>query len=213
LITKYGESPLVAPGAELPQQLDGFTIAIALRAMKDLDEETAVYPFSGRGSLLGHWNNDINSHLPWQNGSAIFDVHENNNPFAGAIRERVNAGASILTSTEEDATDNVIVMRYDTTNKSNEGVGISMSVNGVNKRSDLANDPVIPFNLDVDARAVIGSKSWTQRAIVGEIVYVNKAVTQKDRQYLEGYLAHKWKFSDRLPGNHPHHVGPPTVPN
>lgn len=212
LITKYGESPFVAPGTELPQQLDGFTIAIAFRAMKDLEEEAERFPFSGRGSLIGHWNNSMNSHLPWSNGAAVFDVYENNQP-SGAVRERVNTTAGVLTSSEVDATNNVVVMRYDTTNKSNEGVGISMSVNGVNKRSNLQNDPILPFNLEVDARAVIGSKGWSNRAIVGEIVYVNKAVTQKDRQYLEGYLAHKWKFSDRLPETHPYHVGPPTVPN
>lgn len=211
LITDYGYSPFLAPGQEFPQQLGGITIAVAMKAMIDLDDEVVKYPFAGRGSLFGHYNHSINSHMPWQGGQAIFDVHENNLP-TGAVRERITSSDRLLES-DQESRDCVVVMRYDTSNESKDGVGISISVNGVKNKADLKSDPIVPFTLEVDARAVIGSKGWTNRATIGEVVYINKAITEQERLNVEGYLAHKWKFADGLVEGHPYRGGAPKIPN
>ncbi len=46
---------------------------------------------------------------------------------------------------------------------------------------------------------------------VGEVVIVDAALSQTDREKLEGYLAHKWGLEASLPGGHPYASAPPTV--
>lgn len=47
------------------------------------------------------------------------------------------------------------------------------------------------------------------RILFGELLILNSTVGQNDRQRIEGYLAHKWSFTDSLAPNHPYKVDPP----
>lgn len=46
---------------------------------------------------------------------------------------------------------------------------------------------------------------------VAEIVMTHSAMTGKDRQALEGYLAHKWGLTNNLPADHPFRNRPPLI--
>jgi hypothetical protein len=45
---------------------------------------------------------------------------------------------------------------------------------------------------------------------IGEFVLIDAALSEFDRQKLEGYLAHKWGLAGNLPANHPYRNNPPT---
>lgn len=44
-----------------------------------------------------------------------------------------------------------------------------------------------------------------------EVITFNTVIGDTERQKLEGYLAHKWKFNSRLVGGHPYRIVPPTM--
>lgn len=44
---------------------------------------------------------------------------------------------------------------------------------------------------------------------LAEIVATNAGLSTADREKVEGYLAHKWRFTDRLPASHPYKTSPP----
>lgn len=44
---------------------------------------------------------------------------------------------------------------------------------------------------------------------IAEIIIYNAALSETDRQTVEGYLAHKWGIADALPETHPHKTNPP----
>ncbi len=44
---------------------------------------------------------------------------------------------------------------------------------------------------------------------VGEVIIVNTALSDSDRQKIEGYLAHKWGTATRLPSDHPYESAAP----
>jgi PKD repeat protein len=67
-----------------------------------------------------------------------------------------------------------------------------------------------------------GLLSWTGAAVgrynssyfqgnVGEVLLVSSALSDADRQRLEGYLAHKWGTTASLPANHPYKSAAPTA--
>lgn len=51
--------------------------------------------------------------------------------------------------------------------------------------------------------------SWNMRGIIGEIIFYNTALTDTQRQNVEGYLAWKWGLQNSLPSNHPFKLWPP----
>jgi len=53
--------------------------------------------------------------------------------------------------------------------------------------------------------------SFSLQGQVGEVVIVDAALSQTDREKLEGYLAHKWGLEAGLPVGHPYASAPPTV--
>ncbi len=55
-----------------------------------------------------------------------------------------------------------------------------------------------------------GNAGWFTGRI-GEVVIVQAAVSDTDRQKLEGYLAHKWGLTANLPAGHPYKANPPTA--
>jgi hypothetical protein len=46
---------------------------------------------------------------------------------------------------------------------------------------------------------------------IAEFVYVANMLTASDREKLEGYIAHKWGLTVKLPSNHPYKAAAPTV--
>jgi len=57
----------------------------------------------------------------------------------------------------------------------------------------------------------IGRRAANYHAgLLGEIIVVNSALSDSDRQKLEGYLAHKWGMAGALPSGHPYKSAPPT---
>jgi hypothetical protein len=44
-----------------------------------------------------------------------------------------------------------------------------------------------------------------------EIIFLSEIPSVEIRQKAEGYLAHKWSFTDKLPSDHPYKTSPPTV--
>lgn len=46
---------------------------------------------------------------------------------------------------------------------------------------------------------------------LAEVIVVPAALSDDDRQKLEGYLAHKWALADLLPDDHPYKAAPPVV--
>ena len=45
--------------------------------------------------------------------------------------------------------------------------------------------------------------------LIGEIILYSSALSEGDRQKVEGYLAHKWGLADNLDGSHPYESSPP----
>jgi hypothetical protein len=45
---------------------------------------------------------------------------------------------------------------------------------------------------------------------LSEVVLVNRMLTAKERQSMEGYLAWKWGMQLSLPVNHPSYLAPPN---
>ena len=52
--------------------------------------------------------------------------------------------------------------------------------------------------------------NWT--GYVGELIAYNNALSDAQRQQVEGYLAWKWGLQSSLPSNHPFFNVPPGVP-
>lgn len=48
-------------------------------------------------------------------------------------------------------------------------------------------------------------------AVIGEIIVTSTILGTSDRQKLEGYLAHKWSITDRLPVDHPYKSAAPMA--
>ena len=46
---------------------------------------------------------------------------------------------------------------------------------------------------------------------ISEIIHLNYAASDSDRQKIEGYLAHKWGLESRLPTNHPYKASAPLI--
>lgn len=42
-----------------------------------------------------------------------------------------------------------------------------------------------------------------------DVVVISNAVSDSDREKLEGYMAHKWGLAGKLPGAHPYKSSPP----
>ena len=45
--------------------------------------------------------------------------------------------------------------------------------------------------------------------VVGEVVFGNAALSDSDRERIEGYLAHKWGLQGNLPIGHPYENAAP----
>ena len=53
--------------------------------------------------------------------------------------------------------------------------------------------------------------AWNAKTDIHEALIFATTPTLEVRQRCEGYLAHKWSFTDKLPSDHPYKTSPPTV--
>jgi hypothetical protein len=60
----------------------------------------------------------------------------------------------------------------------------------------------------------IGSDAFSQHlnGSISEIILIDAAISDSDRQIIEGYLAHKWGLVADLPANHPYKSLAPAIP-
>lgn len=93
----------------------------------------------------------------------------------------------------------VAVTRSSTTGK-------NTAINGAIAGSSTSGDLMTGWNGAAVGRE--GTNFFAGR--VGEIVITTSALSDLDRQRLEGYLAHKWGTTGALPANHPFKTTPPT---
>jgi hypothetical protein len=49
------------------------------------------------------------------------------------------------------------------------------------------------------------------KGIICEVIGFPSSLTTEEVKKVEGYLAHKWELTDKLPGDHPYKTNPPTV--
>jgi hypothetical protein len=63
----------------------------------------------------------------------------------------------------------------------------------------------------VGARYASGVGTPKLRGKICEIIYAPSAVSTDTRQRAEGYLAHKWGLTGKLPADHPYKTVPPTA--
>ncbi len=61
--------------------------------------------------------------------------------------------------------------------------------------------------------ATQGGYTWARkwRGPINEILVFSRNLTIMERQLMEGYLAHKWGLTAKLPSDHPYKTSPPTV--
>lgn len=63
-----------------------------------------------------------------------------------------------------------------------------------------------------DSNHTIGFRnSGTIDGCLGEVIVTDVSVSATDRQKIEGYLAHKWGMTDKLPSDHPYKTAWPTT--
>lgn len=63
-----------------------------------------------------------------------------------------------------------------------------------------------------DANHAIGFRNTgTIDGCLGEVIVTDASVSATDRQKIEGYLAHKWGMTDKLPSGHPYKTVWPTT--
>jgi hypothetical protein len=86
-------------------------------------------------------------------------------------------------------------------------------INGTLDGEDLATGMTEGFEASPPDAVVIGARNRNGvdpfRGSISEIVVTSTALSQENRQRLEGYLAHKWGMADQLPSTHPYATNPP----
>lgn len=89
----------------------------------------------------------------------------------------------------------------------NAGATATPFVNGVAQNTKVGTmAAAIGYFLGTNAAL---AQAWTGQ--MAEIVIISSAVSESNRQILEGYLAWKWGLVSNLPSTHPFKLLPPTV--
>lgn len=94
------------------------------------------------------------------------------------------------------------------------GTDLTLSVNGTTFVNSSFGNPGDTFSDVVAQKAGFGTnKTGASPDAVdfGEVIAVNRAVTDDEREKIEGYLAHKWGLTASLPAAHPYKTSPPTI--
>ena len=58
-------------------------------------------------------------------------------------------------------------------------------------------------------RTYTSGRDWN--GVIAEVISFNTKLSDSDRQKVEGYLAHKWGLSSKLPSSHPYSLGHPIA--
>lgn len=89
--------------------------------------------------------------------------------------------------------------------------------NGTDMRDITSGSPRNPFlfsnsfNIGAGARKTGGPVEFFFKGTMAEVILIAAAVSNEDRQKLEGYLAWKWNLQMNLPADHPYKLAAPIV--
>ena len=66
-------------------------------------------------------------------------------------------------------------------------------------------------SIDYLGRLEVNTVDYYSKIDFHEVILLQNTPTEETRQKIEGYLAHKWGFADKLPAEHPYKNNKPTV--
>ena len=75
----------------------------------------------------------------------------------------------------------------------------SVWVNGQGNATDTNSQSISAIRIGKRA-----DNNWPFNGDISEIIIYSATLSTSDRQKIEGYLAHKWGLTDKLPANHPY---------
>lgn len=160
--------------------------ASALFAIKTLSVTTTGTLISLTGSSSpNRWQ----THFPWSNGIAYFDVGTSSGSDRISSASGLSANDELICSFTAESTTGLQEIR----------------INGSQLIADNSATTVTPA-LPV---AIGGFGGDYQYVAVGECVVIDGTITVSDRQKLEGYLAWKWGLEGNLPSGHPYELAAP----
>ena len=145
-----------------------------------LSQGTA-FTLTGSSNAANRWN----SHLPWSNGSAFFD--------AGGT----SGGKRLSKGGWAAAGDVWMAGLYNSTTE---------QVQQIFKDGSLFVGDANASAVNTVGKIFIGSgaSGSAQDMTLGEVVILKGTVSAELRQRVEGYLAHKWGITAKLPADHPY---------
>jgi len=85
------------------------------------------------------------------------------------------------------------------------------TVGGTNSKGNVANASMSGNTHNVTIGAAEDGTDRFMEGDISEIILIRRALTNEERQLMEGYLAHKWGLQDELPAGHPFRDEAPTV--
>lgn len=94
------------------------------------------------------------------------------------------------------------------------GFTLNSWANGSQVQTNL---PIGPFTSSTSDPMVIGAGSQVESGeafdgLIAEIIFLPSAISNENRQKMEGYLAWKWGLVSSLPSDHPYKTSFPTTP-
>jgi len=63
----------------------------------------------------------------------------------------------------------------------------------------------------INIATVNNDSAYRSNLDIHEFIMISSTISESDRQKLDGYLAHKWGITSKLPSNHPYKSSAPTV--
>lgn len=163
---------------------DAFVIAI--HRVDAIANGTLFTLSGGSANAEDRWQ----SHAPWGSGSVFFDTGGagGNNRIQSPYG--LSAGDTALVGFYGSTTDNVQQIYKHGALLVGDNSGHAVQTTG---NITLGSDGGSPF----------------QNTTIGEFIIINATVSAANRQFLEGYLAHKWGLATHLPMAHPYRESSP----
>jgi hypothetical protein len=98
----------------------------------------------------------------------------------------------------------------------------NLAINGSSLLSQTYNSPprknsstIAPIgnylNIGHDMTSGAVEQKWAHDITLHELIIFNETLSESKRQMVEGYLAHKWLKTDKLPSDHPYKNGKPLA--
>jgi len=168
----------------------------------DLLNNNWTIVIAGSYQRRGKWNSLVGN----EDGDSGFGFHINGDN--GRTRTKLN-GEQVHGRYYKDGTDFVLMI-------SKEGKKIKVHINGKLEEEFDATSSNMTTNRAFYLGQVAGGNpnaSWYHKGPISEVLFYDHNISNSQKNYVEGYLMHKWKFENELPPDHVYKDNSPLYVN